>query len=69
DNDAEIAKYWHPNKNGVKQPEDYSVGSKKQAWWVCEYGHEWNTKINNMTVRRRKTICPICKNKKLTERK
>jgi hypothetical protein len=55
----EIAKQWHPTKNGKKKPSDYTRGSSVYAWWICENGHEWRTKILNRTIHR--TGCPYCR--------
>ena len=57
----EIARQWHPVKNGDLKPEDVSPGSRKKAWWVCDKGHEWQAMIRYRTVF--KTRCPYCLNK------
>ena len=47
----DIAKEWHPTKNGVLKPENISFGSDKKVWWLCpnkcSHGcpHEWETAI------------------------
>lgn len=43
----EVAKEWHPTKNGALTPRDVVAGSSKSAWWMCERGHEWKTSIYN----------------------
>ncbi len=59
----ELAKQWHPTKNGDMKPENYSYGSDVKVWWLCEkkcdYGclHEWQSNINN---RSKGDICPFC---------
>jgi len=51
----ELAKQWHPTKNGVKKPADFKASSKIKVWWVCpitcQMGclHEWETSIRNRT--------------------
>jgi len=45
----ELAKQWHPTKNGALAPSDVSSGSNKRVWWQCEEGHEWQTSVNNRT--------------------
>ncbi len=45
-----IAKEWHPTKNGKLTPKDVTTGSGKKAWWLCEKGHEWQTKVINRTT-------------------
>ena len=43
----EIAKLWHPTKNGTLTPEDVTFGSSLHVWWVCKNGHEHKAKISN----------------------
>ena len=54
----EVAKEWHPTKNGDLRPEDVTYGSHKKVWWMCEKGHEWQNKVNNRTGRRQS--CADC---------
>ena len=58
----EIAQQWHPTKNDGLSPNQVVSGSAKTAWWQCEQGHEWKSKVVNRT--RVKTGCPICQTKK-----
>lgn len=55
----DLAKQWHPIKNGKLTPYDVGAGSGKYVWWKCPNGedHEWKAPIN-----RRKTeiTCPVC---------
>ena len=37
----EIAKEWHPTKNGDLTPYDVVPGTLKKVWWICKYNHEW----------------------------
>ena len=53
----DIAKQWHPTKNGARRPEDFSYGSREKIVWLCERGHEWETTIN---LRSRGNNCPHC---------
>jgi len=57
----EIAKEWHPTKNGTKKPEEFTFGSQKKVWWKCPEGddHEWEATIGSRTGPR-KTGCSIC---------
>jgi hypothetical protein len=61
----ELAKQWHPTKNGSLTPFDVGVGSNKKVWWKCSKGndHEWRTSIVHRSER--KQSCPICSNKKI----
>ena len=36
----DVAKLWHPTKNGNLTPDDVSISSGKRVWWLCEEGHE-----------------------------
>jgi len=60
----ELAKEWHPTKNGKLTPWDITCGSNKKVWWKCrECRHEWPTKINSRTSKN-KTGCPQCNESK-----
>ena len=52
-----IAKEWHPTKN-KKTPKKVTAGANQYAWWICNKGHEWRSKIHNRTVLKRG--CPEC---------
>lgn len=57
----ELAKEWHPIKNGSLLPEYVSVHSNKKVWWQCEEGHEWQAVINS---RKNGVGCPFCAGKR-----
>ena len=54
----DLAKQWHPTKNGKLTPLDVGIGSNKKVWWKCEKGddHVWKTTV----VSRRERGCPFC---------
>ena len=54
----EIAKQWHPTKNGTLKPEDVGAFSNKKAWWQCfrEPNHVWQAVI----ATRHKSGCTHC---------
>jgi hypothetical protein len=54
-----LAKEWHPTKNGELLPSDIMPGSNKKVWWLCEKGHEWEISVN---ARSRGHNCPYCAN-------
>ena len=54
----QIAKEWHPTKNGGLMPDQVSKGSSKKIWWICEYGHEWQDTPNHRCLRN--SGCPVC---------
>ena len=59
----EIAKEWHPSKNGELKPEMVLPNSHKNVWWLCNKncGHEWQRIIKNRTTReKQETKCPKC---------
>ena len=60
----ELAKEWHPTKNGELTPGDVTPGSNKKVWWKCDKGddHEWEAKVNN---RNNGKGCPICRGRKI----
>ena len=54
----ELAKEWHPTKNGNLTPYDVSAGMNKRVWWQCKHGHEWQALVRNRAVLNRN--CPYC---------
>jgi cytochrome c-type biogenesis protein CcmH/NrfF len=63
----EVAKEWHPSKNGELTPNDFTGGSHKKVWWKCPKGddHEWETSLTNRTRLGRN--CTICSNQKIVK--
>lgn len=57
----DIAKEWHPTKNGKKKPTDVTPGMRKKFWWLCRWGHEWKAEVNNRVGR--KSGCPECRSR------
>ena len=62
----EVAKEWHPTKNGNRIPEDFTPKSNEKVWWLCPNGHSYESLINSRTSHR-KTGCPYCSNKRILE--
>ena len=62
----EIAKQWHYEKNGDKQPNQFLPNSNIRVWWKCEKNidHEWDCTINNRVFGSR---CPICSGRKVVK--
>ena len=58
----EIAKEWHPTKNGDLCPDNVTPKSGKKVWWFGKCGHEWQAVISHRTDGQG---CPICSNHKL----
>ena len=62
----ELAKQWHPTKNGEMTPENIYAGLNKKVWWKCNKGddHEWFTSPNSRSKGRE---CPVCTGKKIVK--
>lgn len=61
----ELAKQWHPTKNGDLKPSNVMANSAKKVWWLCtECGHEWEAQINNRNNRYKGEGCSRCYMKK-----
>lgn len=58
----DIAKMWHPTKNGKMNPEYVSVGSMRGFWWLGECGHEWNSTVQYEVFSGK---CPYCTGKRV----
>ena len=56
--DPQLAKSWHPSKNGDLTPNRVKWKTGKVVWWRCEAGHEWQTSVAN---RSNGTGCPHCR--------
>jgi hypothetical protein len=55
----DIAKQWHPTKNGFLTPNDVTSKSAINVWWLCDCGYEWYTRIQSKT-RNDFASCPAC---------
>lgn len=61
----DVAKLWHPTKNGRLTPDNVKYGSSKVVWWKGKCGHEWTNRINYETVSGK---CPICTGKRVLKK-
>lgn len=61
----EIAKEWHPTKNGNLTPDMVKAGSGKKVWWQCKQGHEWQATIAS---RSNGAGCPYCSGRNVIKR-
>lgn len=59
--DPNLAKQWHPSKNGDLTPEQIMAGSSQLVWWQCEKGHEWEISPNY----RKSKNCPYCSGRRV----
>lgn len=53
----DIAKEWHPDRNGDLLPTMVVYGSTRKVWWQCDNGHSWQAGINS---RANRSGCPEC---------
>lgn len=49
---------WHPKNLAIEQ---FSHGSTKKVWWICDEGHEWQMAIKHRTLQNQN--CPYCAGK------
>ncbi len=60
----DLAKEWHPTKNGELTAQDVVSGGNKKYWWQCvKCGYEWSATIVHRKFS--KSGCPLCANKVL----
>jgi very-short-patch-repair endonuclease len=61
----QLAKEWHPTKNGKLTPNDVGIGSSKNVWWKCPKGddHEWKNTVQSRVSQ--ELGCPVCSNQKI----
>ena len=55
-----LAKEWHPLKNGNNKPYQFTPRASNKVWWICKYGHEWTATISKRNAHKNPTGCPIC---------
>lgn len=60
----EVAREWHPTKNGDLKPSDFIKGSTKKVFWLCPNGHEYKAEIGKRAGKRH-SGCPYCSGKRL----
>lgn len=58
-----LTKEWNYKRNALN-PEDVLGGGQKKYWWICEYGHEWESSIRKRIDGRK---CPVCSGKKVVK--
>jgi hypothetical protein len=70
--DPEVAREWHPTKNGELTPETIGIKSKKKVWWRClvDPRHEWDSSPAERTGFIRNTDkragCPFCSGRRVS---
>jgi hypothetical protein len=65
-NFPDLAKEWHPTRNGDLTPYCVKSGSNKKVWWQCSTNsqHQW---ISVIFQRTRGVGCPFCTGKIVSE--
>lgn len=58
-----LVREWDFEKNGDLRPEDFTGGSNKKVWWLCDKGHSWFAQINKRFISGRG--CPYCSGQKV----
>lgn len=63
----QLAKEWHPSKNGTLLPADVASSSGKVVWWRCSKGqdHEWRASPNSRNRTSGLGACPFCLGKRV----
>lgn len=59
----EIAKQWHPTKNGVETPDEFTYASGVFVWWKCPVAkdHVWQARVVQRTKSKSASMgCPFC---------
>ena len=71
---TDLARQWHPTKNGDRTPEHFTAGSNFRVWWLCSEScsscggaHEWEAVIKARTREGLATGCPVCSGYKVCE--
>ena len=54
-----LAVEWHPTRNGLLTPREFTPGSNKRVWWRCPSRpeHEWQATIASRVAG---NGCPMC---------
>jgi hypothetical protein len=65
-NHPDLARQWHPTRNGDKKPKDFTPKSAQKVWWLCDRNHEWEARIYSRTNGRG---CPYCAGKRVAVHK
>ena len=61
---SELAKEWHPTKNGDLTPSNITAGSNKKTYWICPIGHTYKSAICDRSFK--SYNCPVCSKENTT---
>jgi hypothetical protein len=53
----ELAKMWHPTKNGSLSAQDVVAGSSLKHWWICSLGHSFRSTGSQLVQGRGCGVC------------
>jgi hypothetical protein len=53
----DLAREWHPTRNGTLGPRNVTPGSGRKVWWLCEQGHWWLASVRDRVKGLRCTYC------------
>jgi DNA-directed RNA polymerase subunit RPC12/RpoP len=57
----DVAREWHPTKNGELKPSMFKAGTDHKVWWLCPTcGYEYEAAINKRATNKNPTACPKC---------
>ena len=59
----DLARQWHPTKNGSLRPDAVTAASNQRVWWRCGLGHEWAARVAARTIHG--SGCPYCAGRKV----
>lgn len=59
----ELAREWHPEKNGPLRPSQVAPSSRRRVWWLCPLGHTYAATVEARTGKG--SGCPYCAGKKV----
>ena len=64
----EIAREWHPTKNGKLTPDGIVAQSHRSAWWRCgaDPSHVWHARLSNRWWN--DAGCPFCTNQRVSKK-
>lgn len=54
----ELARQWHPSRNGALTPQAVTAGAQRKVWWLCGKGHAWQASIASRAAAG--VGCPVC---------
>lgn len=53
----DLAKEWHPIRNGAIGPNDVGPDSDREVWWICQKGHWYLASVRSRVIGNKCSIC------------